>query len=849
MANPSRTFFGGANINSINGGTFQVVCESVPTGSFIGEAYFSSFSTACADAARKLLSRHIAPNALPDSAAMYDAPKCYPETRKAINSKLQRWIWRQANLDTKLMWLHGGAGAGKSAILRTIALGDETRGYNIGTPRVLGSFFFSRTDPTRNTAQVLVPTLAFQLCKAHPVAKDIVLNNIADNYELIFTTSMRNQVHSLLVEPLSHLELRYNWLSNVDQDQGEPGRVFVIDGLDECADSKKQVEIIEAIAILVRDLPVRVLLASRPDVPIPSTIRNSAVLRGVLLEISLSDDPDSEADIRFFVEQTLREVREKYHSQSFNPVSDSWPERRHIDELVKKSSSHFAYASTAMNYIASGDERPDVALHVILGLKTPRTGMPFQEIDTLYRYILDKAKFRNELLKILSHCVFTGFSRSVESIQLVLGYTREDILHFLSDVSALVSVVPHPHEGAVVQLKHASLGDFLRNQSRAKEFYIGPSRQFHRDHLKRYFILLDIAQIFPGDNEVERLAIYSATDKDNFDPLVRHIATGIAASPLSDEVTSLIRQHPPRVLYKFLEHSVEEFRWRYYSDALASYIRGIHDYDVEGSIIFRECLEDFLGVQESIEEFHSGYAAVCDRNNFRGIIAPLLLVGIGFQTLVDIAWAGFERKIQYLTLGAFMPGFKSPLPKCRHYYPVRILRQIRQGMPDADEGLAWATTRLLQVIVNRETVIYGNTDEEDGLLLYGAILKALAFILPKLAYHREVASYTSQRLPPPPLVSPDKNGHEAKLPKRAVEGARQAMKDYSMRGGDSDAIMADASNWDLDSDESIYGSDTDYYSVLVWHSDSDDGSEREEGVAGDENMDDCDLDHANDDDV
>ncbi|KAF5318586.1 hypothetical protein D9619_010999 [Psilocybe cf. subviscida] len=790
MVNPTRSFFQNARVDNISGGTFQMVSESTPI-----------------DTSRKLLSRHISPNALPDSAAMYDAPKCYPETRKAINNKLQRWIWRQADLDTKLMWLHGGAGAGKSAILRTIALGDETPGSNIGTPRVLGSFFFSRTDPTRNTAQVLVPTLAFQLCKAHPVAKDIVLNNIADNYELIFTTSIRNQVHSLLVEPLSHLESQYNWVSNVDQDQGEPGRVFVIDGLDECADSKKQVEIIEAIAILVRDLPVRVLLASRPDAPISSTIRHSAALRGVFSEISLSDDPDSKADIRLFVELTLKEVRETHQPQPFDWLPDSWKEKYYISEVVKKSSSHFMYASTAMKYIVSGQERPDVALDVILGVKAPRTGMPFEELDTLYRHILGKAHFPQQVLKVLSHCVLTEFSRSVESIHLVLEYAHKDILHFLSDVSSLVTIVSDPHRGHVVQLRHASLGDCLRDKLRAKEFYVGTKRQFHREHLKRYFALFDSARIPPEQIRMKRLAVYSgeSTDKYN-DPLVRHIATGIAASPRSDDTTFLIRQHRLPVIYNFLRLQMVDTAWPI-SDGIASYMRGIHDYDVENGDILRESLKDFLEVQESIEMEYPTQ----DSDYIGGIIIPLLLERLELQTLVDIAYAGFHNSIHSRTLAAFTDKGTWPnVGTCRHYYPVRMLREIRNEMPGTDDNLASATLNMF-VILDEVVCNDPRRDMNDRTYLFDGILVALTFVLPKLVFRNDIALYTNRRLPAAPYALLDEHPYGDEAPVNVIGRARRAMKAYSLRGdtemgSDSDEDMG-GNDENADADECDHAND------------------------------------------
>ncbi|KAF9254271.1 hypothetical protein L218DRAFT_886647, partial [Marasmius fiardii PR-910] len=63
-------------------------------------------------------------------------------------------------------WLRGSAGAGKSAIAQTVA--ERCEGN-----RLVASFFFSRTDPARNTPKYLALAIADGLITAHPTLQDI----------------------------------------------------------------------------------------------------------------------------------------------------------------------------------------------------------------------------------------------------------------------------------------------------------------------------------------------------------------------------------------------------------------------------------------------------------------------------------------------------------------------------------------------------------------------------------------------------------------------------------------------------------------------------------------------------
>jgi len=74
---------------------------------------------------------------------------------------IDRWV--QAGADgTSVLWLHGPAGAGKSAIAQTVA--ETCAGRN----QLAGSFFFARTAAHRNEVKYLFPTIAVQIALSAP---------------------------------------------------------------------------------------------------------------------------------------------------------------------------------------------------------------------------------------------------------------------------------------------------------------------------------------------------------------------------------------------------------------------------------------------------------------------------------------------------------------------------------------------------------------------------------------------------------------------------------------------------------------------------------------------------------
>jgi len=99
--------------------------------------------------------------ALPSAFHMADADPfhstCHPNTRTRILEQIQGWANRKIKHDRFILWVHGAAGGGKTAIGRTIAQSFEREGI------LLGEFFFSRTDGARDHIASLPATLAYRM--------------------------------------------------------------------------------------------------------------------------------------------------------------------------------------------------------------------------------------------------------------------------------------------------------------------------------------------------------------------------------------------------------------------------------------------------------------------------------------------------------------------------------------------------------------------------------------------------------------------------------------------------------------------------------------------------------------
>ncbi|KAF9470902.1 hypothetical protein BDN70DRAFT_820735, partial [Pholiota conissans] len=273
-----------------------------------------------------------------DSSTRFDPPKCHPNTRVAVLEYILGWIFGRNDPEALILWLYGQAGTGKSAILQTIAERCAER------QSILASFFFGRNDPSRNTFKPLIPTIACQIATAIPEIRPH-LEGIIERDPFIFEKSIATQLQFLIIQPLKDLSTS-GYFSNPEINP----RLIIIDGLDECNDTKMQSMILRVIADALRTqkLPLIFLIASRPEQNIQLTF-NSNSLAGLWKSLVLDYTYKPNDDIRTFLTDSFQEIKSTHPHRKYIP--NDWPDEWNIDHLIKKSSGQFIYASVVIKYI------------------------------------------------------------------------------------------------------------------------------------------------------------------------------------------------------------------------------------------------------------------------------------------------------------------------------------------------------------------------------------------------------------------------------------------------------------------------------------------------------------------
>ncbi|RXW13665.1 hypothetical protein EST38_g12189 [Candolleomyces aberdarensis] len=459
-----------------------------------------------------LLSKNIAPNALHNSRARYDAPKCDEDTRVEVIDEIMERI-QDPDAPQRLLCMTGAAGSGKSALQQTIAT--RCAKSNI----LSAAFFLSSTDPTRNNISFIVPTIAYQMGLKHHLFRSSVAAAVAHDPH-IFSQSLKSQMDVLIVRPFK----------SVRRSQQIGSKTFpyaiLIDGLDECngapntasgiipgitpvnVDDRRraedqQEELLAAIkhCILVNGLPFRVFIASRPEIAIHTALEPGGLLRKVAYHIQLSDKYDASEDMR-------RYLRRRFEDIGLRIRNPQWFSEGDIETLVGAASGQFIYVATAYKYISERRASPEKMLKIVLTW-TPHEGQatrPFEALDRLYTNILLAAKNAYEaveshhgrdflLLFKAHHMGATGADGSrfliVErpaadllSAMLCLEARAEETL--ISDLRSLVALETDVYGDFRLRLYHKSFSDFLQEPSRAKDLFVPQDRVY--THLTSCFM-------------------------------------------------------------------------------------------------------------------------------------------------------------------------------------------------------------------------------------------------------------------------------------------------------------------------------------------------------------------------
>ena len=257
-------------------------------------------------------------SAIHDSSERYPPPRCHPETRTRVRTIIICWI-EDPNPTCFVLWLYGPAGAGKSAILQSLAEECCLLEGLFG-----GSFFFSRGKQGRNQGHFLFSTIAYQLALNLPYLRTPIDNAVQANPTL-YTKSMMVQMRSLIIDSFRKLS-----------ESVEHTPTVIIDGLDECDGHETQILILEIIyeAVAVEKIPLRFLIASRPEAHIRETF-DQPTLRSITKRVVLNDSFGPNQDIEKYLHDGFKNIYDQ-NLTLMKQVEQPWPGAGILDPSFRK---------------------------------------------------------------------------------------------------------------------------------------------------------------------------------------------------------------------------------------------------------------------------------------------------------------------------------------------------------------------------------------------------------------------------------------------------------------------------------------------------------------------------------
>jgi hypothetical protein len=423
----------------------------------------------------KLLQKHVVAGALHNSAERGDSPKCHENTRVAVIEEIMAWV-NDCDRQTRVLWMNGPAGSGKTAIAHTIA----EMCYKAGI--LAASFFCSRSISGRNEKTFLIMTIVSQLIVAIPGMREHVGDALYKHRSLP-SLSLEAQLEALIAKPF---EMARSDISEVDFVYP---KLIILDGLDECGDSLSHQSVLQVIlaAVNQHNLPFSFLIASRPEQKIREAFDESTM--GLLtMRLVLDDKYLPDEDIRAFLVSRFQDIKQRHPSRT-NPSLSSWPSEKDIERLVARSSGQFIYASTVIKFIDSHRHWPPDRLNIIFGILPCGKMTPFAEMDALYSHILFSASDNiDKILEIITVMSFYSISRdspldrrpTMKFLESFLSYRYGEVLMALSDVHSIISVPSPDHHDKPLRYFHASFGDFLIDRSRSGDFFLDPGIAYRK---------------------------------------------------------------------------------------------------------------------------------------------------------------------------------------------------------------------------------------------------------------------------------------------------------------------------------------------------------------------------------
>ncbi|KAJ6457008.1 hypothetical protein C8R47DRAFT_1328625 [Mycena vitilis] len=469
-----------------------------------------------------LLHSAIAIGASYDSIERYPPPRCHPQTRKMVFEIILSWT-NNALHGPRVLWVHGEAGSGKSAICQTVAE------YCAESGQLGATFFFSHGKGDLSDGRLFFPTLAYKLAGKLPGLRAPLSRAIEFNPSII-RQSLEAQVQKLIVEPFSTIH------------HPPTPTLIVIDALDACEGVEMRQRILTLITqlIVVHHLPLCFFITSRLhshlqdifDTPVYRRISNR-----IPLDVFVSDN-----DVRSYLRSEFAAIRE-CHKQAMAAIADLWPSEDVVELIVQKSAGQFLYPATVLRYVDDNSGRPAERLTEVVVAAVSASSSAVSPTDQLYQHVLSTCPDPAALLRILGPLAVLYAPLPPQELELLMGLGPGEVSAVLRDMHALVDV-PDPHSSSptqTVRIPQSSTAEFLLDIRRSFLFCIHAGK-YHAEIVRgciRY-----IADFMDNAEHLDLLYKYIRRE------WTHHLAQAIPSPELLDDLRE------PRFMYSRIPSEV-----------------------------------------------------------------------------------------------------------------------------------------------------------------------------------------------------------------------------------------------------------------------------------------------------
>ncbi|EKM75287.1 hypothetical protein AGABI1DRAFT_116487 [Agaricus bisporus var. burnettii JB137-S8] len=388
-------------------------------------------------------------------------PRCHPETRKNLRNRARIWLSNHERY-SRLLYIWGPAGEGKSAVAQSVAEEAKAQGH-LGA-----SIFFSKLND-RDDLDCVVPTIVAQLSTVHSEFASIV-SNILESDRTILQKNRATQFKELLIDPFQHIMAR-------DPSTALRPLLIVLDGIDECKDQHAQTEFIELVNSHVRTVPRFPLLWIISS-------RQQAHLKPLLLQLHCEredlrmDDKESQQDVECVLRDGFRRIYEKYRAN----FDTHWPPENDLLRIIEVSSGFFAFGSNIIDFVGDSQvHNPESQLKTCMKFLDRRTHVsPLQALDLLYHQILSEIPPESlpTTMRVLGMSIlYPHHSLPAQAQANFFSLDRHELiqafrgLHSVLDVPSALDA--HTYS---IHFLHTSFADFLKDAERSRGFCIKPAK-------------------------------------------------------------------------------------------------------------------------------------------------------------------------------------------------------------------------------------------------------------------------------------------------------------------------------------------------------------------------------------